>query len=313
MARSYTRQTHFKDTHPFRVPPYQRVGAEAELAEDYVRMIGADPRPELGQYEDIPIPGVRRKAVPPANAMEEQFKLGRTASVRMKQRRQAKKSSHRKLNPFLVTTGGQAVPLEADRRTKEEEVEEFIEFGTPMIPAGRGHTAARHAQRLEERGVRFRIEQGSDGKFHIVDAVTGARTGKYALSLDSAKNVLAKHLARTNPAGEVATVDRQRSVYRNMRTGQIRLLTEKQAATPPYRNYEKIASNPELSRSTEKALERAAIASINELTRRIKRMGKVRKNPSPVPGISVEEVLADVQGEEWANWDFNRAGIMHWR
>lgn len=38
-----------------------------------------------------------------------------------------------------------------------------------------------------------------------------------------------------------------------------------------------------------------------------------RRNPSPVPGISVEEVIADIQGEEWANWDLNRAGIMHWQ
>jgi hypothetical protein len=38
-----------------------------------------------------------------------------------------------------------------------------------------------------------------------------------------------------------------------------------------------------------------------------------RRNPSPVPGISVEEVIADIGGQEWANWDLNRAGIMHWQ
>jgi hypothetical protein len=38
-----------------------------------------------------------------------------------------------------------------------------------------------------------------------------------------------------------------------------------------------------------------------------------RRNPSPVPGISVEEVIADIDGQEWANWDLNRAGIMHWQ
>ena len=42
-------------------------------------------------------------------------------------------------------------------------------------------------------------------------------------------------------------------------------------------------------------------------------MRRLRRNPSPVPGISVEEVIADIQGQEWANWDLNRAGIMHWQ
>lgn len=35
-----------------------------------------------------------------------------------------------------------------------------------------------------------------------------------------------------------------------------------------------------------------------------------RRNPNR--GIGVEQVLADVYGEEWANWDLNRAGIMHY-
>ena len=42
-------------------------------------------------------------------------------------------------------------------------------------------------------------------------------------------------------------------------------------------------------------------------------MRRLRRNPSPVPGISVEEVIADIGGQEWANWDLNRAGIMHWQ
>jgi hypothetical protein len=42
-------------------------------------------------------------------------------------------------------------------------------------------------------------------------------------------------------------------------------------------------------------------------------MRRLRRNPSPVPGISVEEVIADIQGQEWANWDLIRAGIMHWQ
>ena len=42
-------------------------------------------------------------------------------------------------------------------------------------------------------------------------------------------------------------------------------------------------------------------------------MRRLRRNPSPVPGISVEEVIADIDGQEWANWDLNRAGIMHWQ
>ena len=37
---------------------------------------------------------------------------------------------------------------------------------------------------------------------------------------------------------------------------------------------------------------------------------KIRKNP--VPGITMEEWFADVQDSDWANWDLDRAGIMHY-
>jgi hypothetical protein len=221
-----------------------------------------------------------------------------------------------------------------------------------------------------------------------------------------------------------AAASKSKSAYRD-RWGRVRMLTEAQAATLPYRAYQKVASNPKSSRAAEKALEHAAAAAIEELRGMIKRRktksnpaqtlrqiepdrgvrrwkvadGRTvrdphghthlgerpgvpagypgvrwyvtrpgqpevlytvlyardvdeaaehvrthleypdmmdnhfpagtthrlepqrpaerrisrKNNPSPVPGISVEEVIADVQGEEWANWDYNRAGIMHWR
>jgi hypothetical protein len=253
MARSYTHAQHFKTSTPFReAAPYHRVGAEVELSEEYARLLGRDPRPELGQYEATPIPKVRRKAVPPKGASEEQFDIGRAPSTRMIQRRTAKKSSHRKINPFMVTTGGQAVP-----QFKDQDPTTF-------------HASGRHAQRHEEQGRRFRIQQTHSGVWEIVDARTGQPTGKYATSADRAQDVLAKMMRRTNPI--------------------------------------------ELSRSTQRNLERAINLAANQFINETKRKRrKTNSNPSPVPGISVEEVIADVQGEEWANWDYNRAGIMHWR
>ena len=41
-----------------------------------------------------------------------------------------------------------------------------------------------------------------------------------------------------------------------------------------------------------------------------KAKAKSKRNPSP--GFTTEEWLADVEGEEWANYDLNRAGIMHY-
>lgn len=219
MARSHGRKTYHTTTHPFREPPYHRVGAEAELAESYERMLGADPQPELGLYEATPIPRIRHKAIPPAHADEEQHKLPRPASRRMQQRRQAKKSTHRKINPFMVTTGGQAVPW------GDQEASTWAAI-------------AKHTQRHESEGRRYVLKQLDDGFWHVVDAKTGASTGKYASTPSRGQEILGKMLRRTNP---------------------------------------------------------------------------YRSNPSPVPGISVEEVIADVDGQEWANWDLNRAGIMHWR
>lgn len=41
--------------------------------------------------------------------------------------------------------------------------------------------------------------------------------------------------------------------------------------------------------------------------------GKGKKSRSnPGPGFTPTEWFADVEGSEWANWDLNRAGIMHW-
>lgn len=171
------------------------------------------------------------------------------------------KLGRKKKNPFMVTTGGQAVPADPRQRTREQSVSDFIEHGTPMSLAGGGHRVPRKVQGLEERGTRYRIVRGSDGRFHIVDAATGTPTGKYGMTAESAQKVLEKLIGRANPAP---------------------------------------------------SLDRAAEAVIAELSKRIKRQ-KVRRNPSPVPGISVEEVIADVQGAEWANWAYNRAGIMHWR
>jgi predicted NUDIX family NTP pyrophosphohydrolase len=41
-------------------------------------------------------------------------------------------------------------------------------------------------------------------------------------------------------------------------------------------------------------------------------VGKGNPFRNPNRGIGVEQILADVYGEEWANWDLNRAGIMHY-
>jgi len=153
-----------------------------------------------------------------------------------------------KRNPFMVTTGGQSVPYHA------AELE-----GTWQATAG-------HAQRQEEAGTQYRVQQMKDGNWHIVDVKTGVPTGKYGTSAERAQQLLGKLLRRTNPG--------------------------------------------KMSRGTEQSLTQAASAVAGELTRALLRS---RKNPSPVPGISVEEVIADIQGQEWANWDLNRAGIMHWQ
>ena len=190
-----------------------------------------------------------------------------------------------KRNPFMVTTGGQSVPYRAD------ELE------------GTWQATARHAQRQEEAGSQYRVQQMKDGNWHIVDVKTGIPTGKYGASAERAQQLLGKLLRRTNPR--------------------------------------------KMSRGTEQSLTQAASAVAGELTRALIRRSKnpnlaafvaggrglrvrdliqpparpagpnkgkkAKKNPSPVPGISVEEVVADIDGAEWANWDLNRAGIMHWQ
>ena len=181
MARSYGSAQHFKTSHPFRsAPPYQRVGAEAELSDEYARLLGRDPRPELGRYEGTLIPPVRRKAIPPQD-MDEQFKVGRAPSSRMLQRRTAKKSTHRKLNPFMVTTGGQAVP--------------WFKMQDPSTYAASGKSVQRH----EDEGKQYRVQQTRIGVWEVMDARTGQPTGKYAGSAERAQEVLAKMTRRTNP------------------------------------------------------------------------------------------------------------------
>jgi hypothetical protein len=240
----------------------------------------------------------------------------------------------------MVTTGGQAVPADPRQRSRDQSVSEFIDHGTPMSLAGGGHRVPRKVQGLEERGTRYRIVQGSDGRFHIVDAATGTPTGKYGMTAENAQKVLEKFIGRTNPhrdrtqferdleemrdRGEVyepqpfprqaartsMTATGPQGLYRSPK-GHMRVMTEKKAASPMFRTWQKVDNNPRSSRSGP-SLDRAAEAVIAELSKQIKRR-KVRRNPSPVPGISVEEVIADVQGAEWANWAYNRAGIMHWR
>jgi hypothetical protein len=241
--------------------------------------------------------------------------------------RASKNNRRHKANPYMVTTGGQAVP----------------QFRHQQRPAF--YDSGKHTQRQEEQGTRYKIVQTKSGVWEIINASTGRPTGKYATSAERAQEVLARMLRRTNPhrdrtqfereleemrdLGEVyepkpfprptggmamkAAASKSKSAYRD-RWGRVKMLTEAQAATLPYRAYQKIASNPKSSGAAEKALEHAAAAAIEELRGMIKRSkNPMRRNPSPVPGISVEEVIADVQGEEWANWDYNRAGIMHWR
>jgi hypothetical protein len=41
-------------------------------------------------------------------------------------------------------------------------------------------------------------------------------------------------------------------------------------------------------------------------------MAKGMKRRNPAPGITMTQWLADVYGEDWANWELNRAGIMHY-
>ena len=86
-----------------------------------------------------------------------------------------------RMNPYRVTTGGQAVPYLRD------ELE------------GTWAATARHTQRHEESGTSFRVQQMGDGFYHIVDAQTGQPTGKYASSPEKAQKLVGRLIRRTNP------------------------------------------------------------------------------------------------------------------
>ena len=87
-----------------------------------------------------------------------------------------------RMNPFLVTPGGQAVPQAAG----EEE--------------STWRAAGSHAARQEREGTRYRIE-GSDaaGRWNIVHHGSGAATGVYGLTTETAQAALKKRVRRTNP------------------------------------------------------------------------------------------------------------------
>ena len=87
-----------------------------------------------------------------------------------------------RLNPYLVTRGGQAVP-----RSLGEEQSTW-------------EAAATHAERQEGEGTQYRLAGPDEsGYYHIVDRKTGRPTGKYGTSRDSAQEVLKKLVRRTNP------------------------------------------------------------------------------------------------------------------
>lgn len=87
-----------------------------------------------------------------------------------------------RLNPYLVTRGGQAVP-----RSRGEEQSTW-------------EAAATHAERQEGEGTQYRLAGPDEsGYYHIVDRKTGRPTGKYGTSRDSAQEVLKKLVRRTNP------------------------------------------------------------------------------------------------------------------
>ena len=87
-----------------------------------------------------------------------------------------------RLNPYLVTRGGQAVP-----RSRGEEQSTW-------------EAAATHAERQEGEGTQYRLAGPDEsGYYHIVDRKTGRPTGKYGTSRGSAQEVLKKLVRRTNP------------------------------------------------------------------------------------------------------------------
>ena len=96
-----------------------------------------------------------------------------------------------RLNPFMVTTGGQSVPYISD------ELE------------GTWPATARHVQRHEEAGTRYVIRQMDDGFYHIVNAATGRSSGKYASTPQKAQQLAGKLMRRTNPDVERRPSSRQ--------------------------------------------------------------------------------------------------------
>ena len=76
---------------------------------------------------------------------------------------------------------------------------------------------------------------------------------------------------------------------------------------------EKAATSAREARDTHAYMSEDQLLADQEAQLEAAFMRRLRRNPSPVPGISVEEVIADIGGQEWANWDLNRAGIMHWQ
>lgn len=166
----------------------------------------------------------------------------------------------------------------------------FVTRGGQAVPKAIGEerstwqAAASHAERQEGEGTLYRIGQrDASGRWPILNRRTGQDTGKYGMTLEGAQEVLKRLIRRTNPAASTLVGDGYGVRMRD-------LVREGQGA--------------ELPKSTKAKKAQGAQA------RGKKAKAKSKRNPSP--GFTTEEWLADVEGEEWANYDLNRAGIMHY-
>jgi hypothetical protein len=164
----------------------------------------------------------------------------------------------------------------------------FVTTGGQAVPRAGGEerstwqAAASHAERQEGEGTLYRIgERNAMGHWPILDRRTGKDTGKYGMTKEGAQEVLKRLIRRTNPAVSTLIGDGYGVRMRD-------LVREGQGA--------------ELPKSTKAKKAQGAQA----------RGKKAKSKRNPSPGFTTEEWLADVEGEEWANYDLNRAGIMHY-
>lgn len=252
-------------------------------------------------------------------------------------------SAYFRHNPYFVTRGGQAVPkavgeerstwqAAASHAERQEDEGTLYRIGQrdasgrwPILNRRTGQDTGKYGMTLEgaqevlKRLIRrtnpakysFDLKPGLDEKglrtFLVVDSVTGevwkrdtrgrplhgytheaaARNGHlYATEMAAGRPLpekIEELVRRTNPAASTLVGDGYGVRMRD-------LVREGQGA--------------ELPKSTKAKKAQGAQA------RGKKAKAKSKRNPSP--GFTTEEWLADVEGEEWANYDLNRAGIMHY-